>query len=534
MERSDIREGLSKFVDEYTSQTNIGTFREQKRESLLADGLGTRANSIWKMAEYIIAYKADDGIVPKEEYLKGWAELTKNYKDQHLLLEIDDEGHWEMYDAYGYFIGGNDEINEYFKKLAGKVANQAVKPVDSPDDEKTPLQVIYYGAPGTGKSHKVSKIVKNHEDHTFRVTFHPDSDYASFVGSYKPISRKSIVGGQIYSAAELTKLYKAFKASGESRPVHKFSAFYFESLDRLTAAEQYSIFTSNGETKDTASSEVPKGKAVGEYLDRAWKKNADSGKVSYEFSPQAFTKAYIDAWKNPSEKVYLVIEEINRGNCAQIFGDLFQLLDRNDEGISKYPVKPDDDLLNYLKQRDNLGLFSGGVENDCIKLPANLYVLATMNTSDQSLFPMDVAFKRRWAWEYIKIEYTDAALFTLNIANRKTYNWEKVLRALNTYIKDKDNASNKLIGNRFVQISEGTEISYPMFRDKVLFYLFGDVFKDNDDFAAKFFGKHDGYRFFEDLCEKDDPQITIDFLDDLLGEEEQTEDGDQTPGTEDR
>lgn len=287
-------------------------------------------------------------------------------------------------------------------------------------------QVIIYGAPGTGKSHRVRERVKGKDEFTFRVTFHPDSDYSSFVGAYKPIMK--------------------------------------------------------------------------------------GDKIIYEFAPQAFTKAYIKAWQNPAEDVYLVIEEINRGNCAQIFGDIFQLLDRNENWVSKYPIKADADLLDYLRQDKNLGQGSEGTDKDSLKLPKNLSILATMNTSDQSLFPMDSAFKRRWKWEYVPINYDDAKSFTLHLTDSFTPNWSEVLRVLNSYIKTTTGSANKLIGNRFAQINDNPTISYDVFRDKVLFYLFGDVFKDDESFALDFFNGDANYRCFEDLCEKDNPQFSVDFI----------------------
>lgn len=125
--------------------------------------------------------------------------------------------------------------------------------------------------------------------------------------------------------------------------------------------------------------------------------------LGYSFVPQVFTKAYIRAYNskkdntmsNAEKNVYLIIEEINRGNCAQIFGDLFQLLDRKD-GVSEFPVIPDTELVNYLNKQ--------GIPGNTLRLPENLHILATMNTSDQSLFPMDSAFKRRWEMEYIPID----------------------------------------------------------------------------------------------------------------------------------
>ena len=130
--------------------------------------------------------------------------------------------------------------------------------------------------------------------------------------------------------------------------------------------------------------------------------------------PQAFTKAYVRAWKLWSHAkaegivappYTLVIEEINRGNCAQIFGDLFQLLDRNDDGYSDYEIIPDTDLQEYLAgQFDGYANLDDKImKGEIMVLPPNLWIVATMNTSDQSLFPIDSAFKRRWDWEQTRV-----------------------------------------------------------------------------------------------------------------------------------
>ena len=208
-----------------------------------------------------------------------------------------------------------------------------------------PLQQIFYGAPGTGKSHSVKKVTGElledgtevERDSVFRTTFHPDTDYASFVGCYKPTMKP-------------------------------------------TTNEQKTI---TGKKEE----------------------------IVYEFVPQVFTDAYVYAYNNPDKDTYLVIEEINRGNCAQIFGDLFQLLDRK-RGVSEYKIKADKDLATYLLEaKDDKGndilTDKIGILNSKLCLPANLNILATMNTSDQSLFPMDSAFKRRWEWEYVVIDYDE-------------------------------------------------------------------------------------------------------------------------------
>ena len=305
------------------------------------------------------------------------------------------------------------------------------------EESLEPLQIIYYGAPGTGKSHRVEEYFEKHGIHktkVFRTTFHPDTDYAAFVGCYKPT------------------------------PI----------IDPVTKLPTQSF--------------------------------------TYEFAPQVFTKAYIEAWTHPEEAVFLVIEEINRGNCAQIFGDLFQLLDRDEKGESKYEIDADNDLAMFLRKEDQLGNNNEGIRNGKLKLPGWMYIWATMNTSDQSLFPIDSAFKRRWEWTYVPVNYVDAGIFTLIINEKHRYNWSHVLRGLNEYIKGELHNTNKILGNRFVQAGADKVISAKTFRDKVLFYLFNDVFKDDDDFKSLFFGENAEDKFFEDLCVTNDTELTIKFI----------------------
>lgn len=314
------------------------------------------------------------------------------------------------------------------------------------ENSKQPLQQIFYGAPGTGKSHTVDKdYVKDNK--CFRITFHPDTDYASFVGCYKPK-----MGG----------------ATGED--------------------------------------------------------------ITYSFVPQVFLNAYTYAWNHPDEPTYLVIEELNRGNCAQIFGDIFQLLDRQKTvhpGYSKYTINADSDIATYLsgeledKERYEKAICEiyGLKEFDfsILALPSNFNILATMNTSDQSLFPIDSAFKRRWEMEYVGVNYADAEQFSVKIDDAHKYSWADVLKGMNRYIKQEKHSTNKILGNRFVQADENNVISSIVFRDKVLFFLFNDVFKDEDEFRTSFFGGNDTL-YFEDLCEGDDwTTYVINFIEKTCG-----------------
>lgn len=309
-----------------------------------------------------------------------------------------------------------------------------------------PLQKIFYGAPGTGKSHTVdTEYVKGNK--CFRITFHPDTDYASFVGCYKP------------------------------------------------------------------------------------KMGGDTGEdITYSFVPQIFLNAYTYAWNHPDEPTYLVIEELNRGNCAQIFGDIFQLLDRQKTvhpGYSKYTINADSDIATYLsgelKDKESyekvIREIYGPKEFDfsILALSSNLNILATMNTSDQSLFPIDSAFKRRWGMEYVGVNYTDAEQFSVKIDDAHKYSWADILKGMNRYIKQEKHSTNKILGNRFVQADENNVFSSIVFRDKVLFFLFNDVFKDEDEFRTSFFGGNDTL-YFEDLCEGDDwTTYVINFIEKTCG-----------------
>lgn len=260
-------------------------------------------------------------------------------------------------------------------------------------------QVIFYGSPGTGKSREVENRTLN--QNRTRTTFHPETDYHSFVGSYKPVM--------------------------------------------------------------------------------------EGKEIKYEFVPQAFTNAYCNAWLNPDQPYFLIIEEINRGNCAQIFGDIFQCLDRDDNGQSKYDIHCDKDLALHLKNTFTSAVNQDAVEKykaiintedfDKLILPSNLFIYATMNTSDQSLFPMDSAFKRRWDWEFIPINYADANLLTINIDDTTTYNWGKFIEEINPKIKELTGSEDKQLGNRFISPADGN-ISFEQFRSKVLFYLWSEVYKD--------------------------------------------------------
>ena len=337
------------------------------------------------------------------------------------------------------------------------------------------LQKIFYGAPGTGKSHSIKKDTASAErkGNVFRTTFHPDSDYATFVGCYKPAMEPK---EPIYNVAELINKLTIVKNSGVSYPCHKFGAKYWESLRKLSANEIKDIVKAC-DIPESMVVEVQKGVAIGEEFGN----KASLKQIVYNFVPQAFTNAYIRAWQT-EEPVFLVIEEINRGNCAQVFGDLFQLLDRNERGFSKYPIIPDTDLGNYIREKlqseRRFDVDSEIVDGTLMELPSNLYIWASMNTSDQSLFPIDSAFKRRWDWEYVPIENHPDMDYKIKV-NGATYDWWDFVSAINKEVFDLTHSEDKQLGYFFVRPQNGI-VDTNMLVNKVYFYLWNDVFKDYD------------------------------------------------------
>ncbi|WP_052485187.1 AAA family ATPase [Prevotella pectinovora] len=350
-----------------------------------------------------------------------------------------------------YFAGGYSEL--HIKKANDGIFDIEITNVNTPYDDgkedgleeeevmakpSLSLQQIFYGAPGTGKSHTIKE--ETNESDVIRTTFHPDTDYSTFVGAYKPTTALLPICDELGQPMKIG-----------ATTLHK---------------EQ----------------------------------------IVYEFVAQSFLQAYVNAWKkfDKDDKQYLVIEEINRGNCAQIFGDLFQLLDRNDYGFSDYPIKADADMKRQLQkafaglviaQKDKINTMYEGkdivsqvLNGDILLLPNNLYIWATMNTSDQSLFPIDSAFKRRWDWTYMPISNAEKD-WIIEVDGSK-YDWWQFLERINEKIGSITNSEDKKLGYFFCKAQDGV-ISAKTFVGKVIFYLWNDVFKDYE-FGDAIFNDEDG------------------------------------------
>ncbi len=444
---------------------------------------------------------------------------TKELQD--IIDSLNNNEEFKQYEKTGSYQYSN-ALKTYMRFLCAKelFSNEAKK-IDAP--KPIGLQQIYYGAPGTGKSKTIKDLTFG--ESVIRTTFHPDSDYASFVGTYKPIT------------------------------------------EEVDLRDCYGKKVIDDDTKEVVKEE----------------------RIAYKFIPQAFLEAYVKAWKKlgrkksdnsdksynrihpalldtpeiftknkASKKQYLIIEEINRGNCAQIFGDLFQLLDRNEYGFSDYPIVADKDMQKYLEKefagweitnKDEINQLYGEanmvkliMKGERLVLPSNLYIWATMNTSDQSLFPIDSAFKRRWDWKYVPIregrdKETNAPLNWYINTGDKQYKWWSFISKVNELIGSLTNSEDKKLGYFFCKAKDG-EIDADLFVSKVIFYLWNDVFKDYG-FDDKDFQDEEGKilsfdRFYEDKNGKTNVDIAIveQFLENLgvedffsdEGEEEDSED----------
>ena len=400
-------------------------------------------------------------------------------------------------DFLNYNSKGNNQYTNalayYRRYLLALQLSQAAPSKKERSSVPLSLQTIYFGAPGSGKSHKVAEDLAGiSRENIFRTTFHPDYDYASFVGCYKPIIASP--SRQDLSFEELKSRIQEEATKNPENTISKFTIKYYRSIQKrretpqreeLRAEIQKCLQRDNdGKTQHTY---MDKAIALGEYLEKEglW---CDDSAITYAFTPQVFTNAYVRAWEHPKESVYLIIEEINRGNCAQIFGDLFQLLDRKEDGTSCYPIRADKDLADYLQY-----VLSGdakcGIEGGNLCLPPNLHIIATMNTSDQSLFPMDSAFKRRWDWEYIPINYSDevkSGQFEIVIGkeeNQKRYRWIDFLKVINKRILKGTGSEDKQMGNFFIKSS----IKEKEFKSKVMAYLWHEVCKDEYGTQSNFF-----------------------------------------------
>ncbi|WP_300189522.1 AAA family ATPase [Fibrobacter sp.] len=426
-------------VRETKAETYPNTYSLVNGASFLAQQVSNRDSASWKKAEYIIL--TDSQV--SQGILNGWKKLTERDPLPSAIQKLcipNSGGQFDVYDSQGKLIESNSldriikhtpDIVDFLNSKQSLINTNLIQS----NHPFTPSQIIYYGVPGCGKSNKIREQLKDvPEKNKVRVVFHPEYTNAEFIGQILPVT---------------------------------------------------------------------------------------NGGIRYEFTPGPFTQIIKRAYLSPNEHFYLVIEEINRGNAAAIFGDTFQLLDRlkagetdslgNDpanaavntftEGWSQYFVQ-NDDVNAYIRKATKLDDGSYQERNDgepieeikikdihfnantAIRLPPNLSILATMNTSDQNVFTLDNAFQRRFDMELVRNEFDltkpavnaqyNAEIDDTGIKWGQFWGW--INAKITSTLKGLSSTEDKRLGVWFVS-NVGGIIDDKVFAEKVLKFLWDDVFK---------------------------------------------------------
>lgn len=285
------------------------------------------------------------------------------------------------------------------------------------------------------------------------------------------------------------RIFFGAPGTGKSYELNKEAKEYFgNDYERVTFHPNYMYGNFVGAYKP-----FPK---VLKNIDGSIKKDDDGNiqeTITYEYIPGVLMKQLVKAYKNPDKNYLLLIEEINRANVAAVFGDMFQLLDRDGSGESEYFIAASKELQEYLKKELNGCELSEDIkeklESDFSRLylPNNLYIWATMNSADQGVMPMDTAFKRRWEFRYLGIN--DAAdankedfdKYKFKINSTEVVKWDEFRRAVNKKLSALNIPEDKLIGPYFISksILEETNLDRltETIKNKVLMYLYEDAAK---------------------------------------------------------
>ena len=355
--------------------------------------------------DYVLSYNYHT-----RKYLVGKITSNYYYSDKITKTDSSNDNYYDLRDVNWLGEISRDKLNDSSKSTLNaqatvfKINEESKQNIlnllyDQQPKSNLKRNIIYFGAPGTGKSYNLNEDMEALTSDYERVTFHPDYSYANFVGTYKP---------------------------------------------------------------------VPKDESI-----------------SYEYVPGPFMRSLVKALKNPENPFLLIIEEINRANVAAVFGDVFQLLDRNLDNESRYPIETTEDMRIYLKKELNK-------DYDKIEIPSNLFIWATMNSADQGVFPMDTAFKRRWDFKYFGINHNEELVSNIKVElNGQRISWNNLRKAINEELLSYRINEDKLLGpffafNEYLETDIPVEEFKEIFKNKIIMYLFEDAArsKRNDLFSG--------------------------------------------------
>jgi len=330
---------------------------------------------------------------------EGWSGVTKTLeRTDPFIAAIVSKGQWLINSAdrrgeLTQALAINPEFEVRLQRVLEAARTGPVVTGEVIEREQGGGNHIYYGAPGTGKSHAIVVAIRENHAREIKTVFHPDVQNSDFIGTLKP------------------------------------------------------------EIKD--------------------------GEIGYRFSPGPFLKAYVEAWNNPADQVWFVIEELNRAPAAAVFGELFLLLDRSPDGSGEYAVDyPSPECQAWVQQNIAESISD---RPDKLRLPSNLYISCTLNSADQGVYPLDTAFKRRWTQHYVPLVYNGPnTLINVTHPERDIIRipWQSFIKALNTVMSKNGIREDRLVGPWFVKEHEFLENgSIP---GKVLVYLWDDLFRNHD------------------------------------------------------
>lgn len=405
--------------------------------------------------------------------------------------------------------------------IARKLANKSAK---SSYATSFARNRILFGAPGTGKSYVINQdkdaLLKNGGEYE-RVTFHPDYSYANFVGTYKPTMLESV--NDLIASEDEKRVLSVLLDDRTAQEKYDllYDKFKDGDLTRLPLLlglyndDKFKTKKKDGsDASGDNSVERNHGRAIRPYVNLISDKKSAS-EIAYEYVPGPFMRTYVKALKNAQSdnpKPYLlIVEEINRANVAAVFGDVFQLLDRNDDNVSEYAIQASEDIKKYLAKELN----GNPQEYSEIKIPGNMFIWATMNSADQGVFPMDTAFKRRWNFDYLGINHNENDIKGNFVTMgdgvyQSEIEWNELRKAINNTLSSYKVNEDKLLGPYFlsrkiVVPSAGNKINADIFisafKSKVLMYLFDDAAKQKR--ASLFDGCKDATRY-SSICEEFD------------------------------
>lgn len=409
-----------------------------------------KTENIYNMAFLDDVYQVKNGELTKnydDEKIREVHDLISDYYKYALWTKVPNDEVIEWKQQQYLLMNIDTDIHEYFNDEQKRKIERPLN-VNYEANNKTVQygnivgnNLIFYGAPGTGKSYGIQKYIQDDlgfkkidvksSNNVFRTTFHPEYGYSDFVGQIMP--------------------------------------------------------TVN-----------------------------EKGQLKYIFNPGSFTQALVYAYRHPNEPVFLILEEMSRANCASVFGDIFQLLDRNEQGESEYPINHLQ-LSNYLYKK--LGKsHSWDKYKSKIYIPRNLYLIGTMNTSDQNVFVMDTAFKRRFLMKYVPTTIdSNKNQFSLPYSDTETMEWNDFVKTVNDYIVDDKGlqlSEDKQLGQFFMKgkNQKGNDDSiqeestpyfaknFETYKDKVLYYLYHDVEKASYHTEKRLFNEN--IKSFGDLYQK--------------------------------